>query len=202
MKLPILNLPDHNRSEIWVFSKTEISSFDESILGQVRKWRFLHAGKPVHIVKPNGKTIHYEGLKFTGSVKLVFWNDFIAEFLKEGIPKTLRSVKSKAIETDTSINQALDETEALLKLVVSRVFTEMVHTDSILSGDGFVKGPERDVTGNIQQFHRFVYEHKKLIEKERNPDRNSVDEIIELKPNIWGLGIDLRALIRKWNKRK
>lgn len=202
MKLPILNLPDHNRSEIWAFSKAEISQFDEGVLDQVRKWRFLHAGKPVHIKKPNGKTIHYEGLKFEGSVKLVFWSSFMPEFLEEGIPRILRSVKSKAVETNTSIDRALDEAEDLLRLVVSRVFTEMVHTDSILSGNGFTKGPERDVTGEIQQFHCFLFAHKKLIGKERIIDRNLEDEIIELKPNLWGLGINLRALGRWWSKYK
>ena len=198
----ILGIPNHNPSVIYPKTFKLVSDLDEKYIKLITKWVFLHSGTLVEIPKYDGTFIRYQGIRFDGSPELVFWSDFIGPYLKNEPLELLNQVAKLAKETNQDITYCLDEAEKLLGVMVHRVYEKMADTDQTLKGDGIKKGERKDVSGKISGTKYYLEKHRKIIELEYlcKPEQksNNTQDIVDLKPNFFGLGINLNAIWKKY----
>lgn len=197
-----LGIPYHNPTEVYPRTFKLVSDLDEKYIKLITKWVFLHSGTLVEIPKYDGTLISYRGCRFDGSPEFVFWQNFIGPYLKNEPLKILRQVAELAKTTNLDIKACLDEAEQLLGVMLQRVFEKMADTDQTLKGDGIRKGKRKDVSGQINGFKTYIAEHRKIIELEYKPKcehgSHVSDDVIVLKPNFFGLGVNLNEFWKKY----
>src|SRR5664280_783490 len=120
--MPVFGLPQHQGTPIWPWTRKLIGDLDRDLQMKVSSWRFLHAGKPVHFAMPDGREISYSGVRFSGSVKTVFWSAFIEPFLLEGAIEVLGKVGIKAEACHVDAKESVTEAAMLLSVVVVRTY--------------------------------------------------------------------------------
>ncbi len=79
------------------------------------------------------------------------------------------------------------------------LYTYMSETDQILKGDGIKKGPRKDVSKRISQMKQFISEQRRVVELEFGSSKKTKpdEDILDFKPNIYGVGINLNAIWKK-----
>jgi len=204
----ILDLPAHKPSIVYPQIKKAVTDLDEKYRNILVKWRFLHSGNAIKVPKYDGSFITYGGIKFAGTPEQVFWRGFIEPYLKNDPLTVLRETAELSKKTDQNLEYCLDECEQLLGVMVHRTYEYMADTDQILKGDGFTKGPRKDVSGKISGMKRYLSDHRKIIELEFSDNITEsssaktevTEDILDLKPNFYGLGININAAFRKISK--
>ena len=163
---------------------------------------FLHSETLVEIPKYDGTLISYQSIRFEGSPELVFWRDFIDGYLKNEPLEVLQQVGELAQNSNQDICECLYEAEKLLGVMGHRIFEKMADTDQKLKGNGIKKGDRKDVSGRISGFKTYISEHRKIIELEFSPKSaglpESPDDLIDFKPNFFGVGVNLNAAWKKY----
>lgn len=152
-----------------------------------------------------GKDISYSGIKFEGSPRRVYWSYF-GPFFTHGITRVLEEVTQGCINRGLEPKEYVLEASELLKIMVSRLYEEISRTDQVLRGNGFPERVEkRDVSTNIKAMLLYIEKEIDvvLLRKKSTPssNRNDKEDVLEVKPNIAGIGLNLNALYR-WTKRK
>jgi uncharacterized protein with von Willebrand factor type A (vWA) domain len=198
----ILGIPAHKPTSIYPTTYKIISELDEKYIKLITKWVFIHSGTRVEIPKYDGSLICYQGVRFNGSPEIVFWQDFINGYLNNEPIEVLRKVGELAQKTDQNIKECLYEAEKLLGVMGHRVFEQMSDTDQTLKGNGSKRGERKDVSSRVSNFKRYLSEHRKIIELEFSQNGKDITlnngEIIEVKPNICGIGLNLNAVWKKY----
>lgn len=206
----ILEISSQQTTEIYPKIRKMVHDLRDVILKKLTKWCFLNAGPPMEVQKYDGSMICYQGIKFEGSPKLVFWEGFIEPFLENGAIEILSKTSATAQKCSLSINACLNEAEELLKILISLTYEEMADIDQRLSGNGIKKGPRVGVSGKIANMNSLINSHRKVVELEysaKEEQRGAIEkqeDILELKPNFCGLGLNLNAayrLVKKFFKK-
>jgi hypothetical protein len=95
----------------------------------------------------------------------------------------------------------LAETRDLLTLLVERVYEHMARTDQVLRGGGFPSTIKPvNVAPRIATMKRHVDDLIVALTHSETPIPSPPSEgreILLLRPSLWGIGIDLRALWRR-----
>lgn len=205
MKNIILGIPNHNPSVIYPKTFKLVSDLDRKYIKLITKWVFLHSGTLVEIPKYDGTFIRYQGIRFDGSPELVFWKGFIEPYLQNEPLEILNQVAKLAKDTSQDITYCLYEAERLLGVLVQRVYEKMADTDQTLKGDGIKKGERKDVFGKISGAKNYIEKHRKIIELEykSKPEQksNNTEDIVDIKPNFFGLGINFNAVWNRFGKK-
>ncbi len=159
------------------------------------------------VQKYDGSMICYQGIKFEGSPKHVFWQGFIEPFLENGAIEILNQTAAMARKCNLSITDCLNEAENILKILVSLTYEEMAVIDQRLSGDGIKKGPRVNISGKVTSMNSLINSHRKVAELEYSSKEQKVsnaelkEDIVDVKPNFFGLGLNLNAAYR-WGRNK
>jgi hypothetical protein len=98
------------------------------------------------------------------------------------------------------------ETRDLLHLLVKKTYEAMVETDRLLRGKGYPDSVSAvDVSHKIQTLTIHIDNLILALTHVGKTDSSRVErkgEILQLKPNIYGVGLDLKALWKRiWKKR-
>jgi len=197
----ILGIPNHKPTVVYPQIYKLVSDLDDKYMKLITKWVFLHSGTLVEIPKYDGTLISYRGIRFDGSPELVFWQGFIGPYLENEPLEVFRNVAELSRNTNQDLEKCLDEAEQLLAVTVQRVFEKMADTDQTLKGDGIRKGERKDVSGKIIGYKNYIEKHRKIIELEYSPkeiiNSTTSEDIIDLKPNFFGIGLNLNAVWKK-----
>lgn len=189
---------------VYVRTKKIVTDFESKMLELVERWYSLCTGKEMIIERVGGKRIHYQGVCFKGSPRLVFWGNWTEEFFEQEVPIIMDNVGALALEVEDDIELSINEAVDLLEEMTVRVYARMVSVDCRLMGDGIAHGQPYDTTHKTRTIRKYINEVSILVKKKyevkrRLEEKNSAtnDEIIGLKPEIYGISIDLRRLYRR-----
>ena len=101
----------------------------------------------------------------------------------------------KNLEPHTYINEACD----ILKRLNQKTYKTMSRTDQILRGNGYPDSvTQKNVDDKIKNMDSFIDLHSAAILKRgEKPKDKSSEDVIDIKPNFFGIGLNLNALLRK-----
>lgn len=187
MTKEILGLPSWVPTPLHQRTLKAVQEIDQKLTNLVHKWRFLKAGPPMRVERYDGSEICYQGVAFSGSPVMVFWNGFIEPYLENYSLAVLEKTSSLALECHFSIDESIEEAKLLLIVMARRVYAEMAETDRILRGDGFNFPEKKDITGLAESMRHIISSHAE-IEKMKKPTSNS--PIINI-GNLSGNGIQV-----------
>lgn len=200
-----------SRSPLGELIKAEVEEARNKLLNDVvEPWIFFNV-HGVKIKKADGRQISYSGLSFSGTPVHVFWDGFIDDHLKKTSRILIESTRQKAIERNIPIDDALVDCLMHLENMVQMAFHRMARIEQLLLGKGFPdRIPRRDVSDRIkncsEQIHRFVNAEFQCISKDSVKSQESWLDAAELKPNFFGIGINLNWIIpkaiKKWKANK
>lgn len=188
MTREILALPGATLSPLHRRTYKVIQDADKELTKLIHTWRFLNAGPPMRVKKYDGSDICYQGVAFSGSPVLVFWNDFIDPYLENYSIKILQQTSALAMECQFSVEECVEEAKNLLHVMIRRVYGEMAETDRILRGDGINFPQKRDVSGYIESMSRLVSEHAQIEKMKKPSSTQTIYNIESITSNNLQLG--------------
>ena len=147
-----------------------------------------------------GKEINYKGIKYEGSPREAFWSNFTEPFLENGIidilNQTYRECQDRSLYPDEYLREAVE----LLKALNRKVFKKMSRIDQVLRGDGYPNSVKpQDVTKKVNKIDQFIDTHLKAVTHRWDEvSKKNHEDIIDIKPNFYGIGLNLNALWRKF----
>lgn len=194
-----------NRTPLYPQTARKIELLDNSIFEKIQKWRMFSALWELDVEDFYGQKISYRGIRYSGSPERVFWCYF-QPFFNHEIPEVLSEVESVCANKGLPPEEYLTEAADLLKVMVNRLWAEIAITHQVLKGNGSPRAEDLpDVSGIISAakekidsqvaalIFRGVPAHQEI--------QSSPDDILEVKPNFMGIGINFNAAAR-WVKRK
>lgn len=196
-----------NRTLLYPQTARRVGLLDNAIFEKIQKWRMFRALWELETEDFHGKKISYRGIKYTGSPEMVFWCYF-QPFFDHEIPKVLAEIEKDCSNKNLPPEEFLKEAADLLKVMVSRLWKEIAKTHQILKGDGFPKTEDlRDMSGTISAAKEKIDAEVAALLLRGTPalheNLSSPEDILEIKPNVMGIGINFNAFarwaIRKWN---
>lgn len=199
-----LNLPG-NRTPLFPQTKRKIELLDNAISERIQKWRMFPAQWQLETEDFYGKKISYRGIKYDGSPEMIFWGYF-QPFFNHEIPKVLADIEHDCTNKGLAPEIYLKEAADLLKVMVSRLWKEIAITHQVLKGDGFPKNEDlRDMSETISAAKEQIDLEVAALLLRCTPKSyisdSSPEDMLEIKPNIMGIGINFNAVAR-WVKRK
>lgn len=194
----LLELPEHTTT-LYPITDRIVAEVDRVITDRITTWRMFSAKWSLHTEDFYGKPIHYAGVRYEGSPRLVFLGRFIEPFLENGIVQTIEKVHREANQRGLDPCPHVSEAISLLHLLIRKTYTNMAHTDRVLRGNGFPNSVESlDVTDKITHMGAYLKEFSAAFLTQGPKQQTSgCDDIVEFKPNFYGIGINLNALWRR-----
>jgi len=185
--------------------KADVEEVTQNILKDaVEPWIFL-GSHGVHIKKADGSSISISGVMYAGSVITVFWEGFADEYIKKRSRELIESTRLKAVERKIPVQNALQDLLVYLRTMIVKIFSRMAIIDQKLRGHGFPESVhKKDIRHHIDRnfgvIRTLVNAEIKCVQSSGSP-RPIWLKALELKPNIFGLGINLNWLISKLFRR-
>ncbi len=168
-------------------------------------WVFFNS-HGVSISRADGRKISIKGVEFPGSVNDVFWGGFADEFIRKVGRELIESTRCKAIERNIPVSSALSDCLGYLRIMIEKIFYRMADIDQRLRGKGYPRSVvKRDVSKLIEKNYEIL---ESIIDSEvqssGDQNRNSGwwHSFFELKPNFFGMGLNINFLIDWMRKRK
>ena len=163
------------------------------------KWRFFNAQKGIETTKQDGSIVSIHGVKYTGSVPLVYWSGFFEPFMIHAASETLKWVSDHCKANRLDPAAYIDEARLLVHEFIRKSYREIARTDQLLRGNGF---PDTVSPRDVSDKERAAFSHVDQLAKAyllSGPPAAVVasEDILELKPNLWGIGINLNAAWRR-----
>ncbi|MGN7938000.1 hypothetical protein ACTJJ2_25930 [Pseudomonas sp. 22447] len=194
-----------NRTSLYPQTARKIELLDNAIFERIQKWRMFPALWELETEDFYGKKISYRGIKYSGSPEMVFWGYF-QPFFNHEIPKILSEIEKECANKNLPPEEFLTEAADLLKIMVSRLWKEIAITHQVLKGDGLPKDEDlRDMSDMISAAKEKIDSEVAALLLRGTPahqeKHSAPDDILEIKPNFMGVGINFNALAR-WARRK
>jgi hypothetical protein len=114
------------------FVRDEYTKLDAA---QITPWAFFHAGT-FKVNNFHGKPIAYNGLAFSGSPVLAFWNGYIEPFLEDIAFRAIDLTMSAAKDRGIGLRQPLLEVQGQLYSLCRSTFDRMANIDQRLRKAG------------------------------------------------------------------
>ena len=171
---------------------------------RIMAWRFFNANG-IDTTTHDGKRVALSGIKFSGSPQQVFWSGFFEPFMVTAATNTLQWVSEQSLARNLPAHQYLEEAKFLIQDSVRSCYRDIARTDQLLRGGGFPHSVQpRNVSQKTEQMVRYVDELAIAVGHHGPaPIPPGVpDDIVEIKPNFMGIGLNLNAALRKLRRRK
>jgi TIR domain len=124
---------------------------------QITPWAFMTAGPAFRCKDFYGREIAYQGIKFEGSPRQVFWGRYIEPFLEDLVHRVVEETLRLASARMQNAQQPLAEAGGMLKSVAHRAYRRMADIDQRLRGEGFPNSvPKRSVDGELARMERLI----------------------------------------------
>lgn len=200
-----------SKSPLGEIIRSDVEEARHSLLTNVvEPWAFFNS-HGINIKKADGRSISMSGVEFSGTARLVFWDGFIDEHLKKTSRTLIESTRQKAIDRNIPVDDALTDCLMHLENMVQMAFHRMARIEQLLLGKGFPDRISRkDVSDRIkrcsEQIKRLVNAEIQCVPQNPTKSKESWLDATELKPNFFGIGINLNWLIpkaiKKWRANK
>jgi hypothetical protein len=198
------------KSPIYDLIKAEVERAGNNLIKKkIEPWVFFTV-KGVKIEKSDGTQINISaGFEFSGSPRLVFWDGFVDEELIALALSLFENARSKAITHGVSTESSILACYDCLSGLVLRVFDRMADIDKRLRGKGYPNSVSKENIGernsNLNRvIEKFAEAHiaSAKASKNKNSSKASWFNFLELKPNFFGLGVNLNAVLSRVFKNK
>ena len=124
---------------------------------QITPWAFMTAGPAFRCKDFYGREIAYQGIKFEGSPRQVFWGRYIEPFLEDLVHRIVEETLRLASARKQNVQQPLAEVGSMLKSVAHRAYRRMADIDQRLRGEGFPNSvPKRSTDGELARMEQFI----------------------------------------------
>lgn len=168
------------------------------------KWHFIGKDGPVEIESFDGRKITYGGIKFWGTPREVYWRT-LNRYARKKIDEVFR--EAEGVVKSYPYRQAViavEDVERNLTTFLAQIAEDAVQKDRILRGNGF-EFPDLDrgrasavllqseIRGRASALQTYLDAH---IAAASNSAKDKSD-VIFVRPSLWGIGIDLRTLLRR-----
>ncbi len=182
-----LELPG-KRTPLYPVMRRFVHELDRITSKTLLKWRMSCAKWLLHVEDYYGKPIHYEGVEFEGSPRLVFWDRFIEPFLENGIVNALRKIREECVSRNLEPGEYLEEMKEVLRLWIQKTYIDMARTDQVLLGKGNPNSVQAvDVSPKISSMYEYL--DSEIVSIMHRCEKSGViepkDDIVEIKPNIY-----------------
>jgi len=187
------------KTPLFILSSRIVDELDKIISDRLMQWRMFGGGGVLLTKDYYGKQISYSWVKYEGSPREVLMNGFVEPFLENGIIDSFGKLKTICKEKNVEPEVYYVEMKELLNEVVSKAYSDLAETDRVLRGKGNPKSVNvMDVSGRISSMKDYLNNYYvALIHKADGNNESRKEEIFELKPKFYGVGVDLKALWRK-----
>ena len=154
----------HGRTQLNSRIKKRVDDLYNEIYNEkLKPWIFINTGKPLRVEKHDGTFIQYEGVRFEGTSRLVFWgDDFIPPFIENAIVKAFDQTIEECRKNNLDPKPYIYETNSLLAGFIGNVYNRMADMDRRLRAKRG-KGPKsvgrKDVTFQMTQMDKCLKEH-------------------------------------------
>ena len=128
---------------------------------KLKPWRFFYV-HPLRCTDCRGNPVRYEGVKFEGSPRVVFWAGFIEPCLEDITVQVLDATALNCQKSHLKPDVYLKEAADLLEVFVRKVYENMARTDQVLLGEGFPdRVKPRDITAKLTAMNQLITGHLK-----------------------------------------
>jgi hypothetical protein len=162
------------------------------------KWHALGYGGRVVVDNFDGQQISYEGIRYKGSPPTVFW-DAVRRYLLNKVNKTFELAENEIRIAGVEHAGAIaDDAAAALQTFCGRIVHAAEETDRSLKGGGLQSHGAITPHAEIEQRKRILVQFF-LQEANRSPSPSR--QVLELRPGIWGMSVDLKEIwrrVRQW----
>lgn len=174
---------------------------EERVLTRLNQaWLSMEGG--LAITDYYGKAIRYSGIRFEGSPREVYWSNFWEPFIFDAAKKvldwTMETCGARNLQADAYLLEASD----LLKDFVRKTYRDIATTDLMLCASGSSDSVSRkDVSRRIRIMNERIDALLVAVThvgEAPPPPPDSMPDVLVLRPSLWGIGIDLRALWRRF----
>ena len=172
------------------------------------KWHFIGRDGPVEIDRFDGRKISYGGIKFSGTARDVYWST-LNRYARVKIDEVFQSLEqSVSTYPHKQAIAAIEDAQRLLIAFLAQIANDAVEKDRILRGNGTdFPQPDRGsggkvlLMGEVRARAAALNSHFEAVHlaKTANPSKDSNREILVLRPSLWGIGIDLRSLWKRFS---
>jgi hypothetical protein len=146
----------------------------------------------------SGKAISYQGaVVFDGAPRLVFWGDFFEPFMVDAARQSLESVIQICRDRHLDARAYLSETMALLDVLVAETYAEVARTDQVLRGGGYPDSVSPvKIASKVEVLSKRISDLAVALTHQGRA-ASAEHEVLNLRPGLWGITIDLKALWRR-----
>ncbi|MGN2249785.1 hypothetical protein ACFWZ1_06850 [Frateuria sp. GZRe14] len=185
-------------TELHPLTRAKLDELSRPITETIMKWRFFNAQKGIETTKHDGSAVSIHGVKYAGSVPLVYWSGFFEPFMIHAASETLGWVADHCKERRLDPAPYIDEARLLIHDLIRKSYHEIAKTDQLLRGNGF---PETVTPHDVSSKEKAACDHVDRLAKayllSGPPTPRASEDIIEIKPNLWGIGVNFNAVWRR-----
>jgi hypothetical protein len=186
--------------------KADVEEVTQALLKDiVEPWIFFRS-HGVHIKKVDGRSISISGVEYSDSAVTIFWDGFVDAHIKKRSRELIESTRLKATMRNIVVQNALQDCLVYLHSMIVEIFNRMAIIDQKLRGKGFPESVQKKdvrhrIDSNYEVIKSLVNAEIECAQSSGSPKANWLNAL-ELKPNIFGFGINLNWLIPKAFRRK
>jgi len=146
------------RTSLYARTRRRVDELEHMLINEkLMPWRLLPTGRPIEVTDYYGKTLHFEGVMFSGSIRLVFWSNFIEPFIENGIVEVLDATAEDCRNNNLEPKPYFEEAASLLDAMIRMVYHFMAETDQRLLGRD--RQQRKDVSYEIAKMSQLLKEH-------------------------------------------
>ena len=195
-----IQLPEP-RTPLYPLIQQRVAEAARPLMERLEAWRMMNAHAALRTTRFDGKPVHYQGVAFEGTPRVVFWGDFFEPFMYDAAQRSLEWTIESCRDRRLDAGVYLAEASNLLNVLIAKVYEDMARTDQLLRGRGYPNSVSpMAVTHRVEAMKEKVADLVVALTHRGSP-ATSAPEILHLKPGLWGMSIDLNALWRRWFKR-
>jgi hypothetical protein len=195
-----IHLPEP-RTPLYPLIQQRVAQAARPLADRLGAWRMMNAQGSLRTTNFTGKPVYYQAVTFDGTPRVVFWSEFFEPFMVDAAQQSFEWVIQTCRDRNLDAKEYISETMELLGLLVIKAYEEMARTDQLLRGRGYPDSVSPKPVGHkIDAMKKRIADLSAAL-THRGHAQPLGQDILSLKPTLWGIGIDLKALWRRWFKR-
>jgi len=159
------------------------------IKNQITPWLTGFAAGKLKVKKFDKTLIKCSGILFSGSIRSLFWNNYIEPFLEDVTDRLIKKIAEECLANNLEIKTELHELSKNLQGMYKNVYEAMSRTDQKLRGNGFPNSvPKRDITNEIANMDTYL-QQQITMEIAKYNERKKLDNLKQKYSvkNLWSI---------------
>lgn len=163
MSKPLLHISGGATTGIYQDTLRCVSELDKKLDDMLTQWVFMGKGSGLELRRLDGSIIRYAEMRFKGDPELVYWGNWLDEFIENDAVDILHDLAEAARDSGYEVERCITEAADLLCIMVMRVYERKADVAALLSGDGVVKGERMDVSETIDTMQDVIRQHARIV---------------------------------------